>query len=222
MVRAAAGYPVGVPGSPLIPSGSGTFAQMKAVTAPAEGQLYYVSNYGRGGSLWRYSAAASEWYPTAPLVIYENNTVITGLMQTGDQVLLAIPCEAGILLKKKIRLRFAIGRDGATDSVGSAILRMGLTGTIADTAVSTQPTILTSGRAIGEDAWVRIDTPTSVIKMGGLGFNGYNGASSSIPLGTATTIGDVSGASYITITTTMTTAAANRPQISDVMLEIQS
>ena len=110
-----------------------TFAQMKALTGMADGQLVTVTNYPAGkGSTWRYSATFGDWFPVGPCKVYENTALITGLAQAADQLLLAIPVEAGLIANKVFRLLVSFGKSGTTDASGTFSLRMGTAGTTAD------------------------------------------------------------------------------------------
>lgn len=221
-----AGSPAsGVPAGAGSPSAGGTFAQMKAVAAPTDGQLYYVSNYGKGGSLWRYSTTALDWFPTAPTKIYENTALITGLQQTAVQLLVAIPCEANLLANKVFRLIASLGKDGVTDAYGTATdLRSGTTGTVADAVIHTtnlSGTLSAAQRSAGIESWLRAASATSLQKLGGNNVGAFNASGSAAILNNPATVADITTQlTYLSITTTMG-GVTNKPQVGYVALEIQ-
>ena len=201
-----------------------TFAQMKALTGMVEGQMVCVTNYGKGGSTWRYSATLADWFPTAPLKVYENTALISGVAQTADQLLLAIPCEAGLLASKVFRLLISFGKTGTTDASGSFAFRLGTAGTTADTSFATAGAgALAAGvRSVGFESWHRMASATSVNKLGGLAAGSFQQASGSgVVLNNATTVANVaSQAVYLSLTTAMG-GATDTPQLGYVALEIQ-
>jgi hypothetical protein len=204
------------------PIGSGTYAQMKAVTGMADGAMYLVTNYGRGGSLWRYSASLTDWFPVAPTKVYENTGLITGVAQLADQLLVAMPMEAGLLANKVFRVTAALGKTGTTDAYGTLSLRMGTAGTTADTqVVSLNGAPPAASRSMGVEFWGRMASATSVNKLGGTNFAAWNATGSSSVLNAATTIANVTTqATYIDLTTTMG-GTTDSPQVGYVAVEIQ-
>lgn len=203
-------------------AGQGTFAQMKALTGMANGVHYMVTNYGRGGSLWRYSSTLTDWFPVAPTKVYENTATINGVAQLADQLLVAIPIEAKLLANKVFRILVSFGKTGAVDASGTFSLRMGTAGTTADTSVATGATNLAAAnRSAGMELWLRMASATSVNKLGGQALSPWNAAGSGALLSAATTIADVTTQStFITLTTTMA-GTTDTPQLGYVAVEIQ-
>jgi hypothetical protein len=202
--------------------GSFTFAQMKALTGMSEGDVVKVTNYGRGGSLWRYSASLTDWFPMSPTKVYEKTATTDGVTQLADQLLLAIPTEAGLLANKVWRLTVSFGKDGTTDAAGTFSMRMGTAGTIADTAVWQASSALSAAnRCVGYDSWNRMASATSVEKLGGSASAAWSGGTSGSTLNAATTVANVATqATYVSLTTTMG-GTTNKPQLGYVALEIQ-
>lgn len=202
--------------------GSYTFAQLKALTGMADGVTAFVTNYPASkGSLWRYSSALTDWFPNAPCKVYENTALITKVAQTADQVLLAIPVEANLLAGKTFRLLGAVGKSGTTDAFGSLSLRMGANGTTADAqVVSLAGAPDAASRSLGFEFWGRMASTTSVNRLGGTNFAAWSGNGASGILLAATTVGNVTAANYVTLTTTMS-GTTDTPQVGYVTLEIQ-
>jgi len=205
--------------------GAFTFAQMKALTGMPDGATVFCTSYpANKGSEWRYSSALSDWFPVAPCKVYEKTTVTDGLLQTADQVLLAIPLEANLIANKVLRVIASLGKDGTTDALGTMSFRMGAAGTTADTAVFTAVTSLSAAqRSIGYDTWLRMSDATTVHKLGGVAVNAWSGSngSSQVTLDQTATIANVTTqTTYITITMTMP-GTTNKPQIGYTAVEIQ-
>lgn len=201
--------------------GSGTFAQMKTVTCSSsvnDGALYNVTNYGRGGSTWRCSGSIGDWFPTAPVKIYEKATTTTGVAQTAEQVLLAIPIEANLLKNKTFRLIYTFGKNGTTDTITPNV-RMGSAGTIADAALVSPSAPVAGARRVGYEALVNMATATSAVMMGG-GLNApFIGGTTSIALNTSVTVGDVGNANFINLTCTMS-GTTDTPMLGYIAVEI--
>lgn len=213
----------GVPVATAI--GSGTFAQMKTLTCSSsvnDGAIYNVTNYGRGGSQWRCAGSVGDWFPTSPLKVYENTALITGVAQTADQLLLAIPMEAGLLANKVFRTMASFGKTGATDASGTFTFRMGTAGTTADAGVaSTSASLGASNRSVSLDFWNRMASATSVNKLGGVPSPSFGGGASGTLLNAATAVANVTSQTvYITLTTTMA-GTTDTPQLGYVAVEIQ-
>lgn len=198
-------------------AGRGTFSQMKAISSPANGATFLVTNYGRGGSLWRYSSTLSDWFPTAPVLIYENTAVIDGVAQTAAQILLAIPAEANLLKNKRFRLLHTAAKNGTTDTVTTQ-LRMGSTGTTADASVLTIIAVAAAQRANGAETWLRMASDTSVERLGG-GAVSFGNTGTSAVVALAATVADVTAANFVSISCT-STGATDKPQLGYVALEI--
>jgi hypothetical protein len=198
--------------------GTGTFAQMKVLANVSDGATYLVTNYGRGGSTWRYSSSAGDWFPTAPVKVYENTVTLTGAKQTAAQVLLAMPMEAGLLTGKTFRVLVTVAKDGATDTV-TPVLRMGSAGTAADAAVANYTTLSGASRSLGLELWLRMASATSVERLGGP-VNASWGGSSSILVNAAVTVATVASANFLTLTGTMS-GTTDSPQLGYVTVEIQ-
>jgi hypothetical protein len=206
--------------SAIVDCGSGTFAQMKALTGMTAGAQFLVTNYGRGGSLWRYSSTLSDWFPVAPTKVYENTSTIDGILQAADQLLLAIPLEANLIANKVFRLLVTAGKDGTTDAGGTFSIRMGTAGTTADTSVGTASLLVAGNRSAGMEVWHRMASATSVERLGAGLSTPFDG-SSSLLLNAATTVANVTTqATFLTLTTTMG-GTTNKPQLGYVALEIQ-
>lgn len=203
--------------------GAGTFAQMKALAGVPDGSTYLVNNYGRGGSVWRYSVALADWFPIAPVKVYENTALISGALTVADQLLLAIPCEAGLLANKVFRLIFSLGRDGTTDATGTTTIRLGTAGTVADASIAAAGSLISGTvRSVGLEAWQRMASATSAEKLGGGPMAAFAaaGGSGSV-LSAATVVPSVaSQAVFLSITTTMA-GTTNKPQLQYAALEIQ-
>lgn len=200
------------------PIGSGTFAQMKAVTGMSNGDSYLVTNYGRGGSIWRYSSTAGDWFPAAPVLIYENTDVISGVAQTAAQVLLAIPVEANLLKGKRFRIRYSVGKSGTTDTMTPAV-RMGSAGTTADAGVASPSQLAAGTRSVGYQSELFMVSTTSAVRLGGGPSVSFGASTSSTALNGATTVADVTAANYITVTCTMG-GTTDTPQLGYVAVEI--
>lgn len=201
------------------PIGAGTFAQMKAVTGMADADSYLVTNYGRGGSLWHYSSSLSDWFPAAPVKVYENTTLITGVAQTAAQILLAIPMEANLLKGKVFRVLYTTAKTGTTDTL-SPQLRMGSAGTTADATIAAVNALVGANRSLGDESWFRMDTATSAVRLGGSGNTSWGAASTSAVANAAVTVGDVTATNYISIACTMS-GTTDTPQAGYVAVEIQ-
>lgn len=203
--------------------GSFTFAQLKAVTGMQNGAVAFNTSYPPNkGSYWVYSSSVGDWFPMAPCRVYEKTTVTDGILQLADQLLLAIPCEANLLANKVFRLLVSYGKDGTTDASGTFTFRMGANGTTADTAISSAAgTLLAANRSVGFEIWSRMETVTSLVKLGGSGTAAWVATGSSSVLNAATVVANVTTqTTYLTFTTTMP-GTTNKPQIGYVALDIQ-
>lgn len=204
--------------------GSMTFAQMKALTGMGDGAEVFCTSYPPNkGSLWRYSSTLTDWFPIAPCVVYEKTDVTDGVAQAADQLLLAIPAEAGLLANKTFRLRGSLGKNGTTDASGVTSIRLGTAGTTADASVLAASAALTAAaRSVGFDGWMRMASATSVVKLGGNPFSPFvSSLPSSTLLNAAATVPSVAAnASYVSITTAMG-GTTDKPQVGYVALEIQ-
>lgn len=199
--------------------GSYTFAQMKALNGMADGDLVRVSNYGRGGSTWRYSAADADWFPTAPTAVYESRTLISGLVQTANQVLLAIPVEANLLKNKVWRLLFSPAKNGSTDTLTPS-LRFGTAGTVSDTLVSSSYSTLTGAvRVAGKDTWQYSATSTQFQRLGGQIDAAWSGAGFTLGAFQAITGLDLTVANFLDICASMS-GTTDTPQLAYTRLEI--
>jgi len=202
--------------------GSFTFAQMKALTGMSDGDMVKVTNYGRGGSLWRYSASLTNWFPTAPTKVYENTALITGLQQTADQLLVAIPIEIGLLANKVFRLLTSVGKNGTTDTLGTLSMRIGPAGTTSDGQVwGVVPSMTVGQRSIGLSSFQRTASATTVEKLGGSPVASFDNFASSTLLNASTSPGlnFTTQAGYVSLTTTMS-GTTDAPQLGYVALEI--
>jgi hypothetical protein len=199
-----------------------TFATLPAA-ASNSGVVARVTDVGRaGGSLWM--SDGTIWRPVAPVKIYENTGLITGISSGTEQVVLAIPYVANILTGKIFRLLCSMGRNGTTDAWTTLTLRMGANGTTADTAIATYTTVLTGGsaRSQGVDNWSRMASVTSVEKFGkaNAGSSFDDTSASGAVLNAATTVTTVASAGYIDVCATMS-GTTDKPQLGYVALEIQ-
>jgi hypothetical protein len=202
--------------------GAFTFAQMKALTGMPDGATVFCTSYPvNKGSLWRYSATLTDWFPAdGPCKAYENTALITGLAQAADQALLAIPVEANLLLGKVFRMLVSLGKSGTTDGIGTFSLRLGSAGTTADAAIAQATTPTAANRSAGFEIWGRMASATSHNKLGGSPSAPWGAASSGTVLNAATTVATVASACFLTLTTTMS-GAVDTPQLGYVALEIQ-
>jgi hypothetical protein len=196
-------------------AGSGTYAQMKAISSPQDGASFQVTGYAnftpKAAQTWRYSVANSDWFPIAPALIYEATPLTNGLVQTAAQILLAMPVDAGVLVGKTFFVKSTQAKSGTTDTITPA-LRMGSAGTVSDTQVSGLNTI-GAQRSIGQEMWFRMASNTSVVRLGGLPYAPFSGTAGTVLLANvATTIADVSAANYVSISCTMS-GTTDTPQI---------
>jgi len=200
--------------------GSFTFAQMKALTGMSDGDIVKVTNYGRGGSLWRYSASLTDWFPTAPTKVYERTTtaLAAGLVQAAAQVIVTAAMEAGLLSNKVFRVLTSSARSGTTDTM-TPVLRLGAAGTTADATIATLSTVTGTNRAVGTESWFRMDTATSCIRLGGSVNGSFNGGTSGVA-NAATAVDTVASACSISFGCTMS-GAVDTPQFGYLAIEIQ-
>lgn len=219
----AQGSAVVVDFTPALPNTAveGTFAQMKALSSPVNGATFRVTNYGKGGSLWRYSSAAGDWFPTAPVKVYEKTSLTTGLSQTAEQILQTISIEAGLLANKTFRLLASFGKNGATDTSNGLQVRFGTAGTIADTSLYTVLNLAAANRSGGADLWLRAASATSLEKMGGSPSGAFSGGVSSSLIAAATTVANMATQALVLSLTASMGGTTDKPQLGYVALEIQ-
>lgn len=205
---------------PMATMGGGyTFAQMKALVGMADGDVVRVTNYGKGGSYWRYSSSMQDWFPTAPCLVYESRTLITGLVQTAAQALLAIPIEAGLLKNKVVRLRFSPAKNGSTDTMLPE-LHFGAAGSVADQKINgTYSGPSGANIAGGVESWFLASDSVTLQRIGGQINGAFNGSVYSLATFQATTVNDLGVANFLTIACTMS-GTTNAPQLGYVSLEI--
>lgn len=204
------------------PIGTGTYASMKTLTCSSsvnDGAGFLVTNYGHGGSMWRCSGTVGDWFPAAPIKIYENTAVVSGVTGTSAQVLVAIPIEANLLQNKVFRVMVTFGKTGATDTM-SPVIRMGSAGTVSDNAVITFAAFSAAVRSAGYDAWMRMASATSAEKLGGAAGSNFAGTTTSAVISSTSAVAAVTSANYITITTTMG-GSTDTPQLGYVAVEIE-
>lgn len=201
--------------------GRGTFAQMKAITAaPGDGATYFVTNYPASkGSMWRYSSALADWFPTVPTKIYEGTALVSGVAQTAAQILLAVAIEANLLKGKVFRVLYTSAKSGTTDTMSPQV-RMGAAGTTADATVAAVTAMGASSRSQGNESWFRMASATSTERLGGSGNASFAGASTSAVANAPTTVGDVTAANYVSIACTMS-GTTDTPQVGYVAIELQ-
>jgi hypothetical protein len=201
-------------------AGTGTFAQMKAIASPADGVGWLVTNYGRGGSMWRYSASVGDWFPTAPVLIYENTALLSGVAQLAAQTLLSIPVEANLLANKRFRVLVTTAKSGTTDTITPSI-RMGSAGTTADASVGGIGGMSGTNRSNGTDTWFRMASSTSAVRLGGGVGASFENSPITVATNTATTVADVTAANFISISCTMS-GTTDTPQLGYTAVEIMA
>lgn len=202
--------------------GSGTFAQMKTLTCSSsvnDGASYLVTNYGRGGSVWRCAGSLGDWFPIAPLKVYENTAIVSGVVQAAAQILLAIPVEAGLLSGKTFRVLVTWAKSGGTDTLTPTI-RMGNTGTTADATLVTQSTLTGANRSLGTEVWHRMASVTSAERLGGVTSASFGASSTTGVAFGATVVATVASANFIALACTMS-GTTDTPQVGYVTVEIQ-
>jgi hypothetical protein len=200
--------------------GAGTFAQMKAATGMADGALFRVTNYGKGGSLWRYSSTLTEWFPTAPLKVYENTALISGVAQTADQLLVAIPLEANLIKGKVFKVYVTAGKSGTTDTM-TLTPKMGSNGTIADASLGGLTAYSAGTRAAGSTFAFRMASATSAERLGGPNGAPFFGGTTGSAINAATTVADVTTQTVNFDLCCTMSGTADTPQLGYVALEIQ-
>lgn len=181
------------------------------------------TNIGNGVEEWFWDG--TRWHPVNPIVVYENTSIITGVQQTADQILLVMPFPAGLLTNRYCKLFFSAGRDSTTDAYGSAFtVRVGLAGTLGDTVASTAnlgASITGTVRSLGIQSDFLFSNSTTFLKPGTANAaQTWAGAASGGTLNATATVPNVdSNAVFISLSTTMA-GATTRPQIGYTRLEI--
>jgi hypothetical protein len=173
---------------------------------------------GPGVLMWW---TGSAWKPFSPQTIAVKSNITSGSIQTGDQVVGQLgPMPAGLLVGQVFVLRCTIGRNNNTDAFGSATtLRLGTTGTVADTPIGSQNISSTfpagSGAlSSGFENWSQVVTSTSVVKLGTANAGpSFTAVGSGAAIGSSAAVSNLSiSPSYLSVTTTMGAATTTTPQ----------
>jgi hypothetical protein len=170
-----------------------------------------------------------------PRTISEKTAITDGAIQTADQVIGSLSIPAGSLrVGDCFRALVTFGRDNNTDAYGTTNFRLGIAGSVADSAagsfnISGSFPAASGGLSVGAEKWWRVVSigTDSVIELLGTG-NGQGSWNTSIvsagAIGVQNTLTGynlATQAGFFTVTTTMATAVSTRPRTGYMRLETQ-
>jgi hypothetical protein len=209
----------------------GTIAQMLATT-PAAGAMFRTTDtfqvngvVNPVGNEWVYDG--TQWRPRGNQRIVAHTSIITGALQTAEQVIKTITLPVGILYLQRFRIDFAFGKTGTTDAANLASLRLGTAGTTADAQiVASAASILVAGkRSIGVSINFESVSTTSLQRRGTAGQldNGsFIASSTATALQAATAVSNMlTSALKLSVTMGMATAATDSPQAGEIFVTIE-
>lgn len=168
----------------------------------------------------------TQWRPRMPQTILLDTVVVTGAQQSAEQVLKSYTLPAGLLHLQRFLVEVAVGKTGLTDVLQQFIARLGLAGTTADTQLAATATALLSAgtRSAGFAVQFEATDATTVVRRGtngGMNLGSFDGASSATAMDTLVTVSNLqTNALKLSLTSSMVTALADRPQVGDIRITL--
>lgn len=162
------------------------------------------------------------WRVTAPTCVLFDTTSVDGAQSGSAQIVKSHgPIPAGLLRAGRFfRVQGVMAKDGVTDAVTSAGLKLGTAGTTSDTIISTITAMAAGARSIShiQEWWV--SSPTQLTNFGPQNALGYTGAGSGVTFPQTFNISSLdSNALYLSLFCTMA-GTTTKPQSGQLRLEI--
>lgn len=165
----------------------------------------------------------TRWAPIAPTKLIESGTLVTGALQTAEQLLKSALVLKGTLGRRPFRVVAVYGKSGTTDASANSQLRLGTTNDLAGASLMNITTLLAAAnRGVMVERWFRLSSATALQRLGSqtASTSGQMWSVGPAAIPTNVTIPDADANDlWLVMSTAMAAATADSPQAEYFCLE---